>query len=306
MRLSKFLFKFLPSALFILFALLFQNCATYRVSNQDYQQKFEDIGINMAIQTDTFKNHTYRFLHLHNSDTLPTLVFIHGAPGSSVIFLDYIKEKQFHSNYNMLVVDRLGYGYSDYGNVTTIKKQAKLIKHLVEKLDVNNAVLIGRSFGGPIAALSSIYLSNRTIGTIMIAPAIDPANERYIPGGRLAYWKSTRWMFSKAWQVSADEKYSHVDQLKELKKEWEKIDKPVLHIHGKKDRLAPFKNMEFTKKHFPKKLLSTVIIKDGGHLVEFTETKINLVKTFIKKITKKEKNNQTFPEVYFTDLEIAK
>lgn len=278
-------------------------CSTFRVSNQEYQQKFEDIGIEVAIQTDTFKKRSYRFLHLHNNDTLPTLVFIHGAPGSSVIFFDYVKEKQFNSSYNILVVDRLGYGYSDYGNVTTIKNQARLIQHLVEKLDLHNTVLIGRSFGGPIAALASIYLGDRTSGTIMIAPAIDPAHERYIPGGRLAYWKSTRWIFSKAWQVSADEKYSHAEQLKELKKEWKKIKTPVLHIHGKKDRLAPFKNLEFTKKHFPKELLSTAVIEDGHHLETISLSKIKIIKTFIKKLPNRPRwNIQTMLKDDPTDL----
>lgn len=272
----------------LFFAILFfSSCSSFQVTNQEYQQVLSPINAKLTFFTDSFENRGYRYVYLHNHDTLPNLILIHGAPSSSGAFIDYLKEEKFNQSFNVFAVDRLGYGFSDYGHPASITEQAIMVKHLVEKRKLKRTFLLGRSFGGPIAALAAVYLEDRVSGTIMIAPAIDPDNEKYIFGWKLAYWNATKWIFSKAWQVSAAEKKQHAKQLKEVKKEWKRLKTPILHIHGTKDRLAPFKNLNFSKNNFNEGILSFETLENNGHLVAFTQKKRDLIYAFIENVLKK-------------------
>lgn len=263
---------------------LFMGCMTFRKSSEKISKDLNESKIKHTIKKDSFINYQPRYIEYIKDKELPYLVFIHGAPGSSTAFTDYIKDTSLNQEYNMIVVDRIGYGYSNYGTYAPINKQAEWIKNLVLSLNIPNSYLVGHSFGGPIAALAAIKLKKKIKGSIMIAPAIDPENEKYFFGGKLAWWKATSWMFSKAWRVSAKEKYRHVEELKGLKDEWGKVQSPILHIHGTDDKLVPFINLDFSKKNFPNGLISTEAVKGKGHLLPFTDPQlcISLIKNFIK------------------------
>ena len=265
------------------------SCSSFKVTNQEYKEQLSSINDKLTFLMDSFENRRYRYVYLHNHDSLPNLILIHGAPSSSGAFIDYLKEEKFNQNFNVFIIDRFGYGFSDYGHPASIKEQAMMVKHLVEKRKLKRTFLLGRSFGGPIAALAAVYLEDKVSGTIMIAPAIDPDNEKYIFGWKLAYWNSTKWIFSKAWQVSAAEKKQHAKQLKEIKKEWKRLKTPILHIHGTKDRLAPFKNLKFSKNNFNEGILSSETIENKGHLVAFTQKKRDLIYAFIENVLIKNK-----------------
>lgn len=258
---------------------------TFRKSNKAYKKAFakEDIPVNII--SETHHGVEGRYLELIVDKNAPTLLFVHGAPGSSSAFTNYLKDSTLNSAYNLVIIDRLGYGYSDYGNYHTISQQAEWIGSLIEKHYANNPVfLIGHSFGGPIVAQTTYIMKGKISGTIMIAPAIDPENEKYFFGGKLAYWKPTKWLFSKPWQVSASEKYQHAAELKLLEANWSKIETPVLHIHGDKDKIAPFINLAYTTEQFNPNYFKGHTWQGEGHLIPFKqmEKTIGLIQAFIK------------------------
>jgi len=264
--------KILSYSALILFILsCLGGCMSFRKSNQKYEVDFRKASIDALVESDTFNEKKFRYVQLIKDVNAPNLIFIHGAPGSSSAFTDYLKIEKLNTLYNIFIIDRLGYGYSDYGNEATISEQAKLIQYFAENKQLSNVVLIGHSFGGPIAALAAIYLKEKMTRTIMIAPAIDPESEKYIWGGKLAYWKATNWLFSKAWRVSAKEKYHHAAQLRELESAWSQLKTPILHVHGTKDKLAPIKNLEYTQTKFDTKIFTALSMRGKGHLIPFTE-----------------------------------
>lgn len=273
------------SALILFIFLCLGGCMSFRKSNQKYEVDFKKSSINAQVESDTFKQKKFRYVQLIKDANAPNLIFIHGAPGSSSAFTDYLKIEKINASFNIFILDRLGYGYSDYGNEATISEQAKLIQHFAENKQLTNIILIGHSFGGPIAALAAIYLKEKTLGTVMIAPAIDPDNEKFIWGGKLAYWKATNWLFSKAWRVSAKEKYHHVAQLRELESEWSQLKTPILHIHGTTDKLAPIENLEYSQKTFDTTIFTSKSMKGKGHLIPFTEREqcVEMIIDFIQK-----------------------
>jgi pimeloyl-ACP methyl ester carboxylesterase len=68
---------------------------------------------------------TRYFYYEHAKKDLPLLVLIHGAPGSSSALLNFLKCKVITENYSVLILDRMGYGYSDYGQFASIQKQSE-------------------------------------------------------------------------------------------------------------------------------------------------------------------------------------
>lgn len=254
------------------FTLILMGCLTFRKSDPCFRKEMKKENIGVEGKYDYWNEKKVRYIEYHITDTSPTLIFVHGAPGSASAFAEYVKDTALNRHFNIILIDRLGYGYSEYGQYTPIETQAEWLDHFVKTYYTDKKVyFIGHSFGGPIVALAALKIGANIDGTIMIAPAIDPKNEHFIVGGRLAYWKATRWMFSKAIKVSASEKYRHVAELEKLVSHWSLLKTPILHIHGSKDGLVPYENLAFSKNNFSDSILETFTFEGKGHLIPFTQ-----------------------------------
>lgn len=266
-------FRFIP--LFSSIILLFTGCFSFRDSDKRLNTLMEKEDIFFDINY--FEKYSLRWLWYENPNKeAPILLFIHGAPGSSSAFLSYIQEDTLRKDFSILIIDRLGYGYSDYGNYQPIPDQFEAIDALIKEVRLNNQKVytVGHSFGGTIAGYTAIQDPEWLTGTVMIAPALDPEQEKYLWFGKLALFKSTRWMVSKSLRVAADEKYSHEEELESFVNNWDQINSPILHIHGDKDALVPYGNVNFSEEKIPKKWLKIKTIPGKGHLLPFTEKEL--------------------------------
>ena len=127
-------------------------------------------------------------------------------------------------------------------------------------------MVLGHSYGGPIAAYSSL-LSPKVKNVVMLAPAIDPENEKIFWVAYIAKWKLTKWMVPGAMGVAGDEKFTHEAELEKIKDLWQEVKVPILHIHGTKDMIVPFENLEFSKRNFNAQYLDTIVIQKGNHFI---------------------------------------
>jgi pimeloyl-ACP methyl ester carboxylesterase len=253
---------------------LFSGCFSFRDSDKSLNKLMEKKDISFDINY--LEKYSLRWLWYENQDKdAPILLFIHGAPGSSSAFLPYIQKDTLRKQFSILIIDRLGYGYSDYGHYQPIPDQYKAIDALVKEVrETREVFIIGHSFGATIAGYTAIQDPDWLTGTIMIAPALDPDQEKYLWFGKLALYKSTRWMVSKSLRVAADEKYSHEEELRTFVNSWDQINSPILHIHGDKDGLVPYGNVKFSEDKIPEKWLEIKTIKGEGHLIPFTEKEL--------------------------------
>jgi len=266
-------FRFI--SLFSSIILLFTGCFSFRDSDKRLNTLMEKEDIFFDINY--FEKYSLRWLWYENPNKeAPILLFIHGAPGSSSAFLSYIQEDTLRKDFSILIIDRLGYGYSDYGNYQPIPDQFQAIDALIKEVRGNNQKVytVGHSYGATIAGYTAIQDPEWLTGTVMIAPALDPEQEKYLWFGKLALLKSTRWMVSKSLRVAADEKYSHKEELESFVNNWDQINSPILHIHGDKDGLVPYGNVNFSEEKIPKKLLKIKTIPGKGHLLPFTEKEL--------------------------------
>lgn len=119
---------------------------------------------------------------------LPPLVFIHGASAN-------LKDQMlplgpmFEGRAEMLFFDRPGHGWSGRGNGNneTQEGQAATIAALMDRLGIKDAIIVGHSFGGSIAATFALEHPEKTRGLLFLSAATHPW-----PGG------ATSWYYSVA------------------------------------------------------------------------------------------------------------
>lgn len=262
---------------------LSSSCFRLRTSDTRTLKQFNNSDISVEIdsfQTSVFpdKIRTIR----SGSKNKTTILFVHGAPGSSDVFYDYLMDSVLLNEAQLISMDRPGYGYSGFGKAfPSIKEQSKIISELCAYYDLKNVVVVGHSYGGPIAAYAAI-LTEAIRAVLMLAPAIDPSNEKIFWMANLTQWKSTRWLVPNSLVVAGDEKFSHVKELQKLTNNWKQLDIPVIHMHGTKDNIVPFQNLSFSKQHFDKQSFEGIAILGEKHFLP--KSQYNLVVMKILKL----------------------
>lgn len=118
---------------------------------------------------------------------LPPILFLHGATGNlrdqMAAFADRLDGRA-----DLLFVDRPGHGWSERGPESNDLPdgQAATIAALMDDLGIQEAIVVGHSFGGAVAASFALYQPERTIGTVFLAPVSHPW-----PGGVDWYYDLT-------------------------------------------------------------------------------------------------------------------
>ena len=249
-----------------LIILIHAGSAYMHYSTSDMKEVLPDAKVAIEF----YGNTKVRTVYLDNqSDTL--LVFVHGAPGSFDAFLSYIRDSSFQS-YNLLAYDRPGYGESSSSPMPSIEKQSNILLNIINKHPTNHVVLIGHSFGGPIAGYTTAVHPELIDKAIMIAPLLDPENEPVFWFSYFAKWPVTRWLLTDDLRVSGTEKFEHAQALKEIEPYWKLLKRPILHIHGGLDGLAPpVYNTEYSKRMIDNSYLDLRLYPKEGHLILWEE-----------------------------------
>ena len=245
---------------------------SFRYPDSKISKLFKHEDLQPAIKYHSYEDREMRYMELITKPELPYIVFIHGAPGSMTDYMDFFREERLCTRFNLLSVDRLGYGYSEFGrSETSIEVQGKAIHSILNKKVISErTILVGHSYGGPIAVRMAVDAPSKYLALILLAPALDPQNEKEIKIAQLAMVQPTRWLTPKALKVAADEKTSHVSELNKMLNSYDRIRIPVCHIHGDKDSLVPFANLAFSQNHIDSTLLESVPLKNVDHFLPWS------------------------------------
>ena len=266
------------------FVLLLQWCTScsvlqWRSSDQEIYSAFAKVEIPTQISYYNIDSSDVRIRvqHVEKDQKKIQLVFFHGSPSSLSAWNGYLKDDSLLKKAAMHAIDRPGYGYSNFGDaMPSIEAQGDVISALIDHYQWDNVVAIGSSYGGPLAARLAV-LNERVKGVIMISPAIDPKNEQKIWQSKLTQWWITRWLCPTGYRVAGDEKTVHADELAKIEADWSKVTVPVIHIHGNKDDLVPYENVDYSKSKFAN--IEIITIPDTGH--EIAWARPELIKPYI-------------------------
>jgi pimeloyl-ACP methyl ester carboxylesterase len=254
------------------FILLFQltsGCFSFRMSQKEVNKYFSQSPVKPTISKYKVEGRTINYASI-GSDTLPTVIFLHGAPGSWSAFVSFFAKSSLYDKAKLISVDRPGYGYSDFGNSEpSLDRQAELLKKILEDNSSTATILVGHSLGGPMIAKLAIKYPDLVDALIMVAPSIDPKLEPDEFWFRMPlHTPFLRWVLPTSIRVTNDEIYFLKDELEAMLPYWSEIKIPVTVIQGKLDELVPAGNADFAKKMLTNSPeVDIIMVEDKGHFV---------------------------------------
>lgn len=249
--------------------------ADMRTSQADFIQKLKDSGQTQAPQFETYTQagHQMHYVQVGENKELPVLVFLHGCPGSSDAYSVYLSDTSLAKKAILISVDRAGYGFSDFGKTEpSLEKQANQLLPILEKYQSNKVILVGHSFGGPVAARTAMDYPNLVDGLVMIAPSISPELEPANWWRKIVDFPLIRWIIPTSFCVCNQEILPLKSELELMMPLWKNIKAKTVVIQGTKDNLVPADNANFAAEQL--KGITEVkleMVQDGDHFILWSE-----------------------------------
>jgi pimeloyl-ACP methyl ester carboxylesterase len=216
-----------------------------------------------------------------------TILFIHGAPSSMSYWKAYLADSVLLSRATMYAVDRPGYGYSGLADpLPDISAQAAIISKILDSLHrVNRPVIVvGVSYGSPIAARLTMDYPELVDGLILMAPPLGPGREEYFWFTNPIESPLVHWIIPRMLQTANREKIYHRGELTKMLPLWDRIHVPVMYLQGQEDRLVDTSNATFAREQLTNvPYLNIQMIPGRGHLIAFDE-KDRIVQTIVNMI----------------------
>lgn len=208
--------------------------------------KAKDVPLEMH---DTIINNNHLHYAVCGNDSLPTLVFIHGSPGTWMHYMKFMWDSSIRKKFRIVAVDRPGFGFSSFGKAMHLQEQSNMILPVLEKLKTNKPMfLVGHSMGGPVAV--KMAADNPTIfkTLVIVAGAIDINQESKETWRKIMNVKPFYWALPGAFGPSNTELLYLKKDLIPLQNDFAKITCHVLFVHGDKDTWVPIQNIAYGKK----------------------------------------------------------
>jgi len=242
-------------------------------TNKQIREYYRDKPIKptwFTIQNDSVK----LFCAVAGADTLPPLLIVHGAPGAWYGSRNLLADTLITNRFHVISVDRPGYNKSSFKGrrraVTSINIQATAI-HEAMRLNRSHkkGIIMGSSYGGPIAAKIAIDHPDEFYHVLLLAAAIDPNHEKFWWFNKYVHYGPLRWLLPRFFRTATDEKYSHIKELQKLLPLWSKLNVPVTAIQGEADHIVPHANLDFARKVLAGKNATFISLPGVDHLVRW-------------------------------------
>ena len=210
------------------------------------------------------------------------VIFVHGTPGDAGVWEDFLADVP--SGFEYMAIDRPGFGQTGGPPLVALSDQAAALKPLMDSNrapDQPKPILVGFSLGGPIVAQAAIDFPDAVGGLVIIGGAMDPELEKVHPLQPIGETWPIRHLLPKAIRNSNLELMALKPELENLQSKLASLTTPVVIVHGTKDGLVPFANVQFMTEHFPSpQLVDSIIIEGGNHFLPWnSKDKIDLALT---------------------------
>lgn len=272
-KISKKMFVFIVFCGYLLFC---QSCMRLRMSSKETTEYFSKS--NTFYTDKVFKiNEEHQIHYIETGDsTKPTLFFLHGSPGSWDAYRKYLSDIDLQKKYRLIAIDRPGFGYSNFGKAENLNTQANLILPFIKSKNNKQPItLIGHSMGGPVAVKLAIKSPELFKNLVILAGAIDPKAEKPENWRPILISKPVRYFIPGAFRPSNDEIWWLKEDLKIMKFELHKVISNIVIIHGTKDPLVPFSNVEFMQSEFKNvKKIEAIPIENANHFIPWEHYEI--------------------------------
>lgn len=237
--------------LFIIACFIFDQRVQFRKSDEALQATFSQYNIPGTIGYYTSGGRRLRFMRA-GSDSLATLLFLHGSPGSMSYYSRRFADSTISSRFQMIAVDRPGYGYSGLGNAEpSIYKQSEMIRPLLDSLHKVSRpiIIVGSSYGAPIACRLAMDHPELVDGLVLTGPSLGPGLETYFWFTHIIESPVINWVIPRIFRSANTEKVHHKKELEAMLPLWKNIRVPVAYVQGVDDDIIDTSNASFARKH---------------------------------------------------------
>lgn len=276
------------------FFVISYNILHFRIEDNNYLAKLNDnpFGLKADVSYYTHNGRRVRYVEI-GRDSLPLIVFVHGAPSSSSFWEDMLRDSTLLSRAKLLAVDRPGYGFSGYGKPElSLKKQAKIISPILKKKRKEHPAIVlhGSSYGGTLVARLAMDYPNLIDGILLQSASVAPGEEKtYWITYPTSHW-SLKWLVPPALQIANAEKLSHKIQLDSMASLWHRIKSKAIILHGDNDALIYPKNAYFAKeKMVNASIVDFRMLPGRGHDLLWTKREL-LIESLLKLLSIEQKN----------------
>ncbi len=255
-------------------------------------RSFEEKGVRLHTETITIGARHIHFAQT-GADSLPSIYFIHGTPGSWDVFSRYMSDSLLLKKFRMISIDRPGFGYSDFGEAVNLKRQSELMQPVFAKLANNKpAYLVGHSLGGPMILKLAADYPDYFSGLVVLAGSVDPAQEKPEKWRPWLFKTPLNILIPGAMRPSNVELWYLKTDLQELRKELPSIQAPVYIVHGDRDMLVPFENTVYMKEKLKgSRKVELIVFPGENHFIPWT--KFGPVRDLLLKLAPSEEERDT-------------
>jgi len=252
-----------------------QSCMKFRVNDSKAKQEFEQKGLQVSFHYTDVNEKGLHYVKT-GADTLPTLFFVHGSPGSWDAFKLYMMDSALLQHFRIVSIDRPGFGYSGFGMALHLPEQAAMIYKIFENENNHKPLhLVGHSIGGPVIVKLAQLYPNEISSLTILAGSISPKDEPKEYWRYLFLYSPLHILMPGAFRPSNDEVVYFKKDIFCLDTGYATVAMPVTFIHGDADKFVTVKNVEYGKKKLAgNSNVKVIIIPAASHFIPWQHYKI--------------------------------
>jgi pimeloyl-ACP methyl ester carboxylesterase len=196
--------------------------------------------------------------------TKQRVIFVHGTPGSADAWTEYLQDRP--DSFEYIAVDRPGFGKSAPDKaVVTLEEQAIALQGLLVEREGQWPILVGHSLGAPIIAKLAVLSPQKVGGLIFVSGSFDPKLEKIHPLQRVGdTWPIERILPSSI-RNSNRELFALKLELEILESQLPEIHNRITIIHGTRDNLVPYKNVQYVLSQLASAQTAEVVTLEGNN-----------------------------------------
>ncbi|GAB4418641.1 MAG: alpha/beta fold hydrolase [Bacteroidia bacterium] len=274
--------KVLGIVLLVLLGLITAAWLVFRFSGDPMAQSpqaiadfFETHGVQHTMTTYTSEGRQMHYVSA-GADTLPTVLFIHGSPGAWDAYLRYFGDTALTRRFRLISVDRAGYGQSDppKAEPSMALQTRRLAPVLATVPGGVPLIVVGHSYGGPVAARLAMEYPDRVSGLLLLAGIFDPKLESRFWVQRPLLSPALDWLLAPIMRTSNEEMVPLRSQLEAMLPLWPRIRACTIIIQGDKDMLVKPGNADFAASHIVQAPVSVVRLPDENHFIVWSQQEL--------------------------------
>ncbi|MEM9111047.1 MAG: alpha/beta hydrolase [Planctomycetota bacterium] len=165
------------------------------------------------------------------------VVLVHGSPADAGSWMRLLEQADRIESAQLIAIDRHGYGNSTGGDELTLAGHAAAIEPLLAETNSRRPIIVGHSYGGPVALRTAIEYPERVGGLVLVAGACD------------AYMKDAQWfrrlidavriVVPEDWERANRELLALTDENQAMEPMLDRVTCPVVIVHGTWDGVCP-------------------------------------------------------------------